>query len=770
MSPKIGYQRSFEGVKSTYMMKIMDFPWSDPGRRTSTTAIVIIGFLAAICIALPAYYLLADVYAWHLKQPETVQGGIELLAVFMILGLTALVKGIPRFCAIAIILVSMLYLQLHSVLLTAAVAWVFLECLILMGNAVLKLMKIGGSNRGLQSYLIRVVTGIALWTLGALLLSAFRLGSISSLRVYSAVLAALSIAIAPAVPFSLALLRSFEPLGLRDKLLVLLLGALNLTQFGKVSYGNDYDSVWYGLRPERVLVGPLSLFDNLRLMHPVYYYPKQFEILTLPLSKLSHGAFIIPFNVALFAVCILAIYLIARSLNIDRSHALIVTILAGSIPAFSNMASTAKTDNLQSVYAFISVLFLWKWSTQRKPADFCYGLAAILGMVGTKISAYAYAPMLVLGFLCTGIWMHSIGRKNRPMEIHGAREIESTGWRYSPMVILGIAFCSCVGLMARSWLLTGIPTMPAFVDKWKLLGLSPKYPWSESGFVFAGVPIQSLQEFFLYWGRLLFDPRPYSHFVMAWPGNAGFFFACSLLIFAAFGSIRYGTQTAFLIACLPVMVGGIATACLVRVLDQGVTDGNYFAVPVILAILSVSGMLASAPGKARTTMTACSFGFILLQLPIMFVSHWSWHPGTQPFRFDLSRTLFSRTAEIEASLQKAGAWELEEYLRAHPGKGLCVGFAGGEESALRRLSCLNEDFEQTAPPFWRLFDSEMAFRGYLEWARPDIFYMPKSLSYTPCGPGRPVRTVFEELLKRKDVVRIESKSFIALDLSSLPRK
>jgi len=434
------------------------------------------------------------------------------------------------------------------------------------------------------------------------------------------------------------------------------------------------------------------------------------------------------------------------------------------------MASTAKTDNIQSLYALIAVLFLWEWCMRRRTADFCFGLAAILGMAGTKISAYAYAPMLVLGFLGAGIWMHFSGKADPCEGNRNDGASAAGGWKYSPILVLGLVFCTCIGLALRSWLLTGTPTMPAFVDKWQLLGLSSKYPWSECGFAFAGAPIQSLKEFCLYWRHLLFDPKPYAHYVMAWPGNAGFFLFCALVLFAAIGSIRWNRQAVFLLSCLPAMAGGIITACLVRVLDQGVTDGNYFAVPVILSILAGAGMFASAPGKVRGAVAACSLGFILLQLPIMFVSHWSWHPGTQPFRFDLSKPLFNRKAEIEASLRKAGAWELEAYLRANPGKGLCVGFAGGEEAALHMLSCINEDFEQTAPLFWRLFDSEAAFRGYLDWARPDIFIMPKSLEYKPSGPGRPVRTVFEELLKSQDAIRIESKNFIALDLSRLPMK
>jgi hypothetical protein len=740
--------------------------------KAVTGALILICFLAAVFIGIPAYSFLWRFYAWHLKQPETVQGGIELLVVFLILAAAVVLIRLPRLRSIILAFIAMLYLQLHSILLPAALGWLFLESLVQTGSAIRRLIRAGDSqNCDIPSYLGRFVVGVAGWTSGAILLSAFGLGSLSYLRFYTVVLTLVSVAASPCTPLILMLVRRFEQMGSKDRVLVVFVTVLILTQFGKANYGYDFDSMWYGLRPERVLVGPHSLFDDLKLMNFVYYYPKQFEVLTLPLAKLSDGAFIIPFNIVLFILGLLAVFGIGRELDIRRTGALMVTALVGTIPAFSNMASTAKTDTLLALYAFVSTLFLWRWCKRRDAMDFSLGSAAILGMAGTKISAYAYAPLLLLGFLGVGFWMHRRNRLNGWFRAAAYSRIDAgvTGGPKGPVALVGIAACAYAGLLIRTWIMTGIPTMPAFADKWMLLGFSPKYPWSVSGFVFAGVPIQSTREFIVYWYRLLFNPQSYSHFVMAWPGNAAFFLCCVIVILAIVRVIRSGPAMAFLFSCIPIMAGGILAACVVITPEHGFTDGNYYAVPIILTILSAAGVLAATCGKIRKAIGFCGLGFTMLQLPVMFVSHWSWHPGTKPFSFVLNRSLPDRKAEYEARLKRAGAWELEEYLRKHPHAGLCVGYSNGEESALHQLSCLHEDFEQNGGHFWRVFDSKTAFRQYLNWARPDLFIMPKSLSYSPCGPGTPIRLVFDELAQNKDVIKIESRNFWALDLSGFPR-
>jgi hypothetical protein len=306
------------------------------------------------------------------------------------------------------------------------------------------------------------------------------------------------------------------------------------------------------------------------------------------------------------------------------------------------------------------------------------------------------------------------------------------------------------------------------VEVWKFLGLAPKYPWGGADFGFLASPVQSLNDFFTYWYRLHFNPEHYGHYFFAWPTNIGFFSVCALAILMAVRSIRKGSQSAFFCACLPYIAGSIAWACLMRRHGvEGGTDGNYFAVPVVLTVLGVAGFLSAVQGATRIVLMLCCLGFLFLHLPIMFVSNWSWHPGTQPFKFALDKPQIDADSEAKSRLKAIGAWEIEEYLEKNPGKKLCVGFSKGEAPSLHSLSCIHEDFEQIGAPFSHIFSSEFAFKKYLAWARPDLFIMPKNFD---CRPGQSefnVKKTFDELAQNPNTIRIESERYLAIDISAV---
>jgi hypothetical protein len=72
-------------------------------------------------------------------------------------------------------------------------------------------------------------------------------------------------------------------------------------------------------------------------------------------------------------------------------------------------------------------------------------------------------------------------------------------------------------------------------------------------------------------------------------------------------------------------------------------------------------------------------------------------------------------------------------------------------------------------PFAPIFSSEEGFKRYLAWAKPDLLIMPKSVSYTPDQLEFNVWMVFQELGGNRDVLRIESANYIALDISAVFR-
>jgi hypothetical protein len=377
--------------------------------------------------------------------------------------------------------------------------------------------------------------------------------------------------------------------------------------------------------------------------------------------------------------------------------------------------------------------------------------------------------MLVIGYASVGIAMSAADRR----ESLGQGRLTSSflradekGVKAAPLMLVAVAIIAYAGLALRTWVLTGIPTIPAFVETWKTLGGTLKYPWNTIIFDVTSVRIQGIRDFLTYWYHLLLDPPPYTHYVMAWPGNIAFFAFSALLLLVAFRTEHGVNRFRFLFANLPIMIAGIVAASTIRPHQDGSTDGNYYIVPVVLTLLSAGAVLAHTQRGTRRMLTACGIAFIVMHLPIMLVTHWSWWYGTQPFRFSLARTFVDTQKIVETRLTTAGAWEIQEYLQNNPPMGLCVGYG---ESDLHFLSCRHEDFDQLGGSFAALFASDDAFRQYLTWARPDLLIMPKSLLLHPSANAESVWRVFHELAKRPQTIRIEAKNYVALDISETLR-
>ncbi len=725
-------------------------------------AFTITFLLAAMCLISPGRAFLST-YNWQLRQPEFVEGGIELLCLFCGLCLVAAFIRNSLVANLCVLASAGLYLQIHSILPPAAAAFLYLEILLHIGAAIEHKLRIESQKDGLVSYLARFVMGTAAWTIGAFLISGLGFGTFSHLRIYTVGLLAVALALKAPAPLTLMLMKRFGEAKTGVRIAALFLLVILLMQFGKINHVFDYDTKWYGMRPEFVLIGKASIFDDLKLVHFVYYYPKQFEFLAAPLSNLR-SPFITSLNVVLLAITFLAVYCLGREIKLERKDALFVTALAASIPVVANMASTCKTDVLLGAFAFIGSVFFWRWCKERNRRDLAYGIAAMLGMLGTKITAFAYTPMLLLGYLGFGIARVVMSRR-KPQASGFVDQDHDGRIGLLPLMPALIAALAYAGLCLRTWILTGVPTLPAFLGIWKKLGITPKYPWNIGSFEVTGIRMRSVGDFATHWKHLLFDPSPYGHYIMAWPGNIAFFSLSVLLIFIVFRLVRGTSHFAFLLANIPIMIAGIVVACTVRLHPDGGTDGNYYIVPVVLALLSGAAVLAHSQQGTRRMLAACGFSFIILYLPIMLVTHWSWWYGTQAFRFSLKTPLLNTRQLAEVRLRGVGAWEMQEYLQKKELKGLCIGL--GHED-LRFLSCRFDDFNVNGSAFYRLFATDDDFRKYLAWAQPEVFILPKSFLAKQSDFYESVRRIFYELEGKPETIRIESPEYVALDISAVP--
>ncbi len=311
-----------------------------------TPAAVAVSFsLALLFQYLPFKNLMVDgIYRWHVSQPEFVQGGIELvvlLAGFML----AVALGSGAVGLGAVLVLSALYLRLHQVLEPALTALFYFEIIFSFGWWMRRMLHDYDVTARLRDrYLGAFLTGFTGWSLLAVVLSAFGYGGFVHLRIMTVVVGVLSVTRGVNEPLVLALSRFFLNSAKKERTAAVTLAVIVLAVMAKANTAFDYDSLMYGLRPENVLIGERSFFDNLGLLDTVYYYPKLLELFLVPLSNLGAYSFIYAGNVLLLVLLAMAIYVFLRSLNAPRFESLLITLVTCCLPVVANMAATAKTD------------------------------------------------------------------------------------------------------------------------------------------------------------------------------------------------------------------------------------------------------------------------------------------------------------------------------------------------------------------------------------------------------------------------------------------
>jgi hypothetical protein len=694
------------------------------GTRAGRTA-----WLAAVAVSLLFQSLtLRNVvlgqFRWHVSQPASTQGGLELLAVLAIMGLAA---RRPRRFAPVVALVSALYLRLHLVLEVAVVSWCYLEALLQIGSAVLSLAR-ATQRAGIGSFLQRFVAGVAFWALAAFTVSLAGFGRPPHLVALTLALALGAALVRAPEPLLTWLWRRSRSLGASERALVALLVSILLMQLAKGVSAIDYDSIWYGLRPQYVLYGAHSLFDPLGYAHFVYYYPKLFELLTLPVTVFPDYAYIYGVNAALLSLLMAASFQLARRTGAGRADALVVAAVASSVPAVANMASTAKPDILATLLVVVAAGALLELAATREPLALAVAGGAVLLSFTAKLTSLVYVPPLLLGLAAVAVPLVRAGSAAAPRR-----------WRSPALVAVpGAAMLVLLLSTLRTYMLTGYPTVPVLVGLWRALGLRPRYPLSDtlpSGFTLAGLPADGLA---VHWGKLLFQPSGMVHWVMVWPGNAVAFAllaaACAWSLASRGRAGKPGPGALIVLACAPVLATGAFYASTVR--DGG--DGNYYQIPVVL-VISTALAYALAVSSERATLRLAALLFLPLQLVVTLVSHFSWQYGTAPFSLDFSRSLVAaRSSRNQAEFERYGIAAIARFLaQTDASRSRCIGTTssgeGIEEQTLYKLACGYEDVKHINWVAREVTSDEHALTDYV--ARVGVRYLivPRGVALKPAS-------------------------------------
>ena len=684
-----------------------------------------------IFLFFPVKNILIGVYSWHAKQPETIQGTIEILIVLFIQYLFLGIKN-ERFKIAGVIAMFLLYLQNHQALVPMLAAVVYFEMIMQIGYALRKYLKVDCGQDGF-SYLLDFVAGVALWGTFAIIVSLLGLGTFNHLRLLTIVLFFFSVLKFRRKPMVFNLKETFNNKNFNKlgQFMICILGALILIQCAKSTCAFDYDSLWYGLRPEQVLIGEHSFYDNLGYLEWVNYFPKFIELFLSPLSNLGEYSFIHAGNIVGLILFMFLVYMFMRLLIGSSKKSLFYTIIIFTIPVMTNMASTAKSD---LITAFLIVLGAYIFYNSHTEKNFQYVILALtalaLSLCG-KISEYPYAFMVFVGGILLVIYDY---KKNFISAfINSIKKRENIGC----FIILILGIFVLFGVTYRTYLLTGYPLYPFTVDFWKKLGFDGVYPFAEyfggRGDGFVSGTVFNIQFYINHIFNLLFAPNRISeyranHIAINWYSNFGVYLFIITFIIYIWGQkkkifLLKESRKAVIALCLPTIV---AVVFIPIFMFQYAQDGNYYMVPIVIGVIFGAYLFESSNigFNIKLTLYFMFCLFILLQSAIMIVSHSSWSWGMGRIRNNLTKSFYDSEISMTNILKSNGLIEIEEYMETKEyvtPRSIGLGYT----QAMFALTGGYEDIENSRAMTEGIFDTEENFIKYLDWADINYVILPK---------------------------------------------
>lgn len=714
--------------------------------------------IAVVFQIVPAFNIGYGVYKWHFEQPETTQGGLEILVILLLLCLSAVLFKRKNYIIIYS-LISLFYLRNHQVLEAFVLAIIYFEIIISIGRMVLVFRKETPSEvESVIEKILYFIVGLTIWAFFAILFSLFGHGNFNDLRILTGVLFIVSLFMnlryGYSKPMILTISQSIMKLNRIEKIILSIITTIVLVELAKSNTAFDYDSIWYGLRPEKVLIGDNSFFDNLGLVDFVYYYPKLFELFCLPISNLGEFSFIYSVNILLFCFIILVIYRFSLLLGADKKQAMFTSLIISSLPVLANMSSTAKTDIFTTFLLVLGAFCLFSWIVNKQSKLIPYGLIALTLSLGGKLTSFVYIPFILLGLILVLLYKKYSGEN-----IDYSFKKEITKKSPTLYLLLTTAILVAIGIFYRTYELTGFPIYPAFGRIWSFFGFESVYPMENKG-LGETYEIVGLVAFLKRWYLLFFDPKTFGHVIMLWVGNISGYLLIIIMISIIAKKISVNKQLESVLMLLPICLIGIFFGSFFP--NGG--DANYYLPSLILGLILLVNIAFNITTLPKVMIYLALILFLPLQLSIMFVSHPSWSWGTSKFSIELTNQVNNTKLFKDNTFKFQGLYEIEQYLKDSNSLDRCIGF--GNEQLLNLLSCRFEDIPHLASSHLgnqKLVESEKAFNDYLDWSKVRYIIMPKDKI-----EGFPyVQSVINNYEKDPKVVKVLSNKFYLLDLYNI---
>lgn len=708
--------------------------------------------LSVLCVAAPfaALFTGDGTYSWQFGDPATKKMMAEIALLFVLLSGFLLLAEKPSVRWGGTAFICLIFCWAHVIFLPMAVSALYLGYVFLAGRFVRTVLL--GQKDMEDGWMADFILGVSAVLCTFCLLSAFKIGSMAQLKLFSAVSgaalylwAALSGGLGRAV---CCLKGSFQKDGFQKNefqkdefrnsgfqgtnrilwsLLTAFLIVMVLVQAGRMNNSLDFDTLWYGVRSEYVLNNGRGIYENPGMVGMAYVYAKGLETLALPLSDLASHSYLLALNLWMAVAGLAGIYRLA-GLFMNRMWALTAVALASCIPGIMNMAISAKPDVITWTLQIFMVYYMACYIKERKFALLAMSGGAYLLSLTMKSTALVFSTAI---FGMSGLYL--LGRRLLSLK---------ASWRQ--WLLMAAPLGALAGIWARTMMITGMPVTSVFTSIFEKLGFQMKYPFATSGLPQNYEEASNLAVLLrrLYHMLLMPTGKDMGHVVFAWGSPLMLFLtgacaAAALLMAADWkwkkaekgkGSDRKNKgkpERSSLSLYAHVVFWPFLAVNLVSLVMLYQIDGNYFMLlytGIIIGSLSLMASLKQA-GHSRF-MRAVSW----LLVPIMAFnvlmtaeSNWAWSLGFSEIQW-VNKGRVNHEALQHEKMVHTGNEQIWNILAEDQGTRV---IAFGDHPGCLQFPCVVQSYKDITSPWGNveLVNTVEAFEEYMAYAQADYAYV-----------------------------------------------
>lgn len=689
------------------------------------SVLLILAALISLVIPFTVLFMGDGVFAWSVKQPESIRMLLEILLLILLMGAAFLFTKSGQVRLLAMALIFLIFCWLHVTFLPMLISGLYIGFLILTGRLLReKVLRISVSHRIFIDFLL----GSSVVITEFCLLSLLQIGGIPVLRTVALIQGGLL--------YSWLFFSAGRSHGnMRNQIrefflteeqfyhkkttggrflyatLVTVLFVSVLIQIGKMNISLDFDTLWYGVRSEYILDFGKGIYENPGMAGMVYVYSKGLEVLVLPLSNLASHSYLLFFNVWVAVLGLAAVYTAARFF-MGRTCALLASALMSAVPGLMNMSISAKPDVITWLLQLIMIIcllsYLKRADVGKRPVRYLILAAgAYLLSLTMKTTSLVFSTAI---FGMSGLYLIFSKKVSFRAPVRH--------WLALFPPVLALA-----GIWGRTWLITGMPVTSVFTSILEKLGFSLKYPFA------VGALPQNWQEESnlvvlvrrLYQMLLSPEGKDMDHVIIAWGTSLIFFLLVCLFVFRLTETSRRREKTAYTVFT-HVVFWPFLFVNMVSLIMLYQVDGNYFILlytaVIVFACHMFEGLADSSVKQLGLVLLAPLLAFNIL---VSAESNWAWSLGFSEIK-PVNAGYVNHRALQQEDMAEKGNTEIWNKL-AEDSSNRVISF--GTHPFCLEFPCNVQSYRDITSPWGNveLVNSVTAFEDYMTYADTDYVYV-----------------------------------------------